>query len=105
MDRIDQWSTTRVVSEMVSAYEAAKAGELAVLVGPDALPRSVHFECPCGCGQHVMLPAQGAPTEFRGRREWWQADLVDGRLTLSPSVRMLTGCGAHFFVRASRVVW
>lgn len=104
MARINEW-TTRVVSDMDAAWRAARAGELAVLVGPDGEPRSVHFDCPCGCEQPVMLPAQGAPAEYRARREFWQADLVDGRLTLSPSVRMLTGCGAHFWVRASRVDW
>jgi len=102
--RLDAWPAVHIGRDMDPAWRAMRAGGLAVLV-LDGSPKHVWFLCPCGCGQEVFLPGQGAPAEYRARRPWWQVEVhEEGLVTLRPSVIVLT-CGAHFFVTRNRIAW
>ena len=58
------------------------------------------FYCPGGCGKIVRLKLAGtASPRWTVRTDWL------GRATLIPSVRQLTDCGCHFWVRKGRIDW
>lgn len=76
---------------VISLYEGSDASDPA---------RDVMFLCPCGCERLVCLPA--APGEKQPGR--WLLKLEGDEITLSPSIKDHV-CGAHYFIRASRVVW
>jgi len=104
MPRLDRWGPAVVAAEMDAAHRAMRGGGFAV-VERDGAPMLVWFLCPCGCGQEVMLPAQGAPAEYLRRRPWWRVDVAaDGTVSLRPSVITLT-CGAHFVVTRGGISW
>ena len=58
------------------------------------------MRCPCGCGDRLQLSLSP------DRRPRWNV-VVDrlGRPTVTPSVRMRDGCGAHFHLRGGCVEW
>jgi hypothetical protein len=58
------------------------------------------FKCPCGCGRKIALSLQKErrPSWFVGV-DWLQ------RPTVSPSVRQLTGCSSHFWIKRGYVEW
>ena len=58
------------------------------------------FRCPGGCGKTVRLQLTGTSfPRWKIRTDWI------GRATLCPSVRQLTTCGCHFWIRKGRVDW
>ena len=58
------------------------------------------FRCPGGCGKIVRLQLTGTSSpRWKIRTDWL------GRATLNPSVRQLTACGCHFWVRKGCVDW
>lgn len=67
-------------------------------------PRYIEYNCPCGCGNTVMIPFQRAG-ETENRRCGgcgWDMTETDGKVTLSPSV-FSSGwpCRSHYFIRGS----
>lgn len=58
------------------------------------------FRCPGGCGEKLQLSL------VAGRRPRWSVK-VDrlGRPTITPSVRVTSGCLCHFHVRQGQVEW
>lgn len=70
----------------------------AVLVHRGAL-RSVLMCCPDGCGETLVVnldPRAGKA---------WKLDMRAGKATLYPSVWRDGGCGSHFIVWRSQVLW
>lgn len=68
------------------------------------LGHSLLFSCPCEqkCG-NVNLPIEWPGHNGEGP---WQASFdIDGRLTLSPSIQMTSGCNSHFHIRDGKVEW
>jgi Family of unknown function (DUF6527) len=61
--------------------------------------RSVLFQCPCGCGEILVVNVD--PDAGRA----WKVQVKGSYLTLSPSVRRTTGCKSHFIVWRSQVLW
>ena len=57
----------------------------------------IAFICPCGCGRAVWIPIHN-PVK---KEHHWQYR----NLTLTPSVRWLSGCKAHFNITDGAVVW
>ena len=56
--------------------------------------------CPCGCGDTIQLNfLEDASPRWTVKEHW------NGMVTLQPSVWRQKGCGAHFFVRAGKVLW
>ena len=66
--------------------------------------RAVCFKCPCGCGETLWL-MERKPGDPQGGEPTWEINLVDGKVTLAPSVVLLVGCHSHFFIRNNKVVW
>jgi hypothetical protein len=70
----------------------------AALVGPDANPKWVAFDCPCRRGHRVMLNLD------RRRRPSWTL-VTRQPLTLHPSIDDHGIDRCHFFVRAGTIAW
>lgn len=58
-------------------------------------PMAAIYVCPCGCGKDIYTPVNGS----RG----WQYSHGPNGPTLSPSVRWVQGCKAHFFIKDGKV--
>ena len=67
-------------------------------------PNYVEYNCPCGCGNVVMLPCYTAPETKEG---WgWVMQEESGRVTLQPSVYSTSWpCRSHYFIRESKILW
>jgi hypothetical protein len=59
------------------------------------------LNCPCGCGERANARIGVAA------RNSWSLSISDGKASLSPSFLMssMDGCGSHFFIRESRIIW
>ena len=63
----------------------------------DGHQKWLHFKCP-KCGDHLQMPLAG--------RERWQISIdFLGRISVYPSIWELNTCGAHFFIRRSKIEW
>src|SRR5260221_6764650 len=75
-------------------------GIMQVFCNGDGVPLMVDFLCPCGCGNtcptHLVPPGQ---EKKQGDRRW---NFSPG-LTLSPSIRWLSGCKSHFTITNGKV--
>lgn len=80
------------------ALVAARVGSAAVVVR-GGRTRSVVFECPCGCGDLLVINADAAVAPA------WKVRLDTRGLTLMPSVWRRTGCESHFIVWGERIWW
>ena len=58
------------------------------------------FRCPGRCGKIVRLRLASSESPH-----WTVAIDWLGRTTIAPSVRQLTSCGCHFWVRRGRIEW
>jgi uncharacterized protein DUF6527 len=83
-----------------AAARAAVAESADLLAVVDrGYPRAVLFQCPCGCGEMVVInvdPAAG--------RAWRLRNDPLG-VTLMPSVWRTTGCQSHFILWRNQVWW
>ncbi len=61
---------------------------------------AIHL-CPCGCGNQAVTPLD-EPKGWKLTEEHPTPNTV--AVTLSPSL-LNYGCGAHYFIRANKVVW
>jgi hypothetical protein len=71
----------------------------AVLVGTEADPRWLVFDCPCRTGHRIMLNLD------RDRRPFWSVS-NSRRLSIEPSVdsrRPELKC--HYWVRRGKIIW
>ncbi len=60
-------------------------------------PRSVVLQCPCGCGELLVLNVD------RAAGSAWRLRRREGRITLMPSVWRTSGCRSHFILWENRV--
>lgn len=75
-------------------------GEIWVMVGPDDKVEAVDFLCPCGCGNSCYTPVD----EDAKLERHWQFSRGPNGVTLSPSIRYLSGCKAHFNITDGKAV-
>lgn len=66
----------------------------------DGQLEAVDFRCPCGCGAECYTPV--TPMNEPKQERHWQFD--EATTTLSPSVRYLGGCKAHFNITNGKTV-
>jgi len=67
----------------------------------DSRLHAVIFLCPCNCGELVAFPTQGSELE-----SYWKADFgTQGLLTMTPSIKMESGCKSHYTIRNGMVEW
>lgn len=74
-----------------------RLGRLAVVVRDT--PRAALFDCPCGCGDVVVIntdPRTGPA---------WRIRVDATGATLMPSVWRTTGCRSHFIIWRSSIWW
>ena len=63
-------------------------------------PQYAIFSCPCGCGQKIELNANPES------RPCWKIQWhLAGTLSFSPSINRKVGCGSHFYLKNSKVLW
>lgn len=81
-----------------------KDNEFWVLLS-DGRAQAVTFRCPCGCGSECYTPVTDATKgQVKSPREWLFSREADGKPTLSPSIRYLGGCKAHFNITGLRTI-
>jgi hypothetical protein len=62
-------------------------------------PVAVNFLCPCGCGAECYTPLEGPRPH-----KWAYSKGPNGGPTLSPSIRYLGGCKAHFNIEDGKSI-
>lgn len=70
------------------------------VIGSRASPWKAAIVCPCGCRELIELNM--APP---GKPRWRIVSIVEGRVTLYPSVWRTTGCRSHFLILDGEIVW
>lgn len=65
----------------------------------------IEYNCPCGCGNTVMIPYYRAGQQKEETPSWAYRE-ENGKATLSPSIYS-TGrpCRSHYFIRDNKIVW
>ena len=91
----------RIVAEVDSADEVPvrlpRNG--VILVGPQAKPKWLAFDCPCRTGHRILLNAD------RTRRPYWSI-AGSGRLSIMPSVDYHDAHKrCHYFIRNGHIAW
>lgn len=71
------------------------AADSIVLVRGTSGDKWTCFQCPGGCGQKIMLPAD----TWHTGTDWL------GRPRIEPSIRQLNDCGCHFWIRRGKAYW
>ena len=67
--------------------------------------QAVDFRCPCGCGADCYTPVTDATKgKPKTERHWLFSRELDGKVTLSPSIRYTGGCKAHFNITGNKAV-
>ncbi|WP_166211895.1 DUF6527 family protein [Cognatiluteimonas telluris] len=80
------------------AEAAAYEKGVVALVNPGAL-KWAYLKCPCGCKEQLQLNLMAS------RSPRWTVKLSTGGLiSIAPSIDA-KHCGAHFFLRDSRIIW
>ena len=99
MARLTEFKEVRHVPDL--NYPGDPPLEDGVLYVVDDSPY-VQYNCPCGCGNQVMLPTSKHQEGYHG----WGFIEQAGKVTLSPSVYS-TGlpCRSHYFIRSNRIEW
>lgn len=111
MDRArrSSFDGVRHVTEMLYPWfdekDQLEDGVLYVVDGAAKEDQIILYNCPCGCGNTVMIPYYKDGTQKEQTPSWSYRE-VDGRVTLSPSI-FSTGwpCRSHYFVRDNKIVW
>jgi hypothetical protein len=62
-------------------------------------PRSVVFQCPCGCGEILVISVDPKSDHS------WRLKRNTRGISLTPSVWRTTGCKSHFVLWQNQVWW
>lgn len=90
--RFDRW---------LNPDERVPPGEIWIFHNPiDGQLEGVDFVCPCGCGSRCWTPV--TPSDQPKQERHWQFD--EKTTTISPSIRWLSGCKAHFNITNGKTV-
>lgn len=76
-------------------------GELYIITKGTGEPVQVELNCPCGCGDLLILPVNN---KGEAGRPGWGITYQDGKVTLNPSILQFR-CGAHYFIRENKIIW
>jgi hypothetical protein len=83
-----------------------KPGEMQVYC-ENGVPKMVDFLCPCSCGHtcptHLLEPGE-KHDDNPWTRECWSFERGPNGVTLTPSIRWLNGCMAHFNITDGKVI-
>ena len=98
-ERLQTFSAVRVLGSQGEARGWVAEARSRLAVVERGHPRSVLFQCPCGCGDVVVINVD------RAAGPAWRLRLSDGSLSLMPSVWRTTGCKSHFILWKNQVWW
>lgn len=101
-DRLRRQHRVRFATVRCSAFpEPGTVAERSIYITElRHLRKWASFRCPGGCGKIIRLQLTGTSSpRWKIQTDWL------GRATLNPSVRQLTACGCHFWVRKGYVDW
>ena len=71
-----------------------------IVVGGKGYQKWAYMRCPCGCDEVIMLSLSKS-----SRPRWTVSIDTQGRPTINPSVRQVSGCFSHFWVRKGMIEW
>lgn len=71
-----------------------------IVVAPNKVPKWALFQCPCNCGHVITLNLSP-----KKNPRWGVHIEKDGSPSLFPSVRQITGCLSHFWIKNGKVFW
>lgn len=57
------------------------------------------MKCPCGCGDIIKLNIRN------DAHPYWRIIEYKGTVSLEPSIRRLSGCRSHFYLRRGIIRW
>lgn len=91
----------KVINFPVASSEVVPPGDFWILKDKEGKLEAVTFRCPCGCGSECYTPVvpSGQPKVERH----WLFD--EATTTISPSIRYLSGCKAHFNIENGKTVF
>lgn len=102
IDHIKPDSTLRMATRRCTNFPHANSIQAGVLyltqVGQ--IKKWISFRCPRNCDRVIRLSLSTNESPHWDVRVDWL-----GRVTLLPSIRQLTFCGCHFWIRNGRFVW
>lgn len=88
----------RIVAEHPAPEDLVR-GVLSVVVD-GGLRKWACLRCPCGCGEKIMLSlATQRNPHWTVTLDWLE------RPTAWPSVRQVTQCRSHYWVKRGRIIW
>jgi len=70
------------------------------IVGMKSNPWVLVFTCPCGCRNLVYLNL--LPGSYP---RWTYKISFSNRVSISPSVKRISGCKSHFHIKKGRIIW
>lgn len=74
-----------------SFEECSQPGDYFITRQDSGTPYLVYFLCPCGCGSFLGVSLK--PVNSKG----WEWSGSEDKLTITPSIRHLSGCQWHGF--------
>lgn len=90
----------RKIIEVNEQPNRVPEGTLVLVMGGDT-PKWLKLTCPCGCGAEYSLPLMSSMSPH-----WQVIRESDGTISVYPSIDVTSlGCGAHFWIKQSKVVW
>lgn len=97
--RLERFTGLATVARQHEAREHVLAHHGDVALVERGAVRNAVFQCPCGCGDVLVInldPAAGPA---------WRHRVDEGQLTLMPSVWRDSGCESHFVLWRSEIYW
>lgn len=105
MSRVNDIKLIATVDNESDAFDMVKNPGDLVVVERDGRPRRIYLICPCGqCSgfEGGMLLQVDPPFESRPS---WKLDINEDKVTLSPSIRRLSHCHSHFWIKQGKIEW
>lgn len=90
------FSTVSIVASHDEALKILRRSDTLVIV-KRGVPRSLKLRCPCASGHILTLNLDPSAVHT------WHLNVVDGKVSISPSVWLETDCRCHFILRRNRV--
>lgn len=96
--KITRYSRARFVPDLESARAVVSSSSRIAVVERGG-PRWVVFRCPDGCRDTLTINVD------RRTKGSWRVRLEEGKVSLAPSVWRTVGCGSHFILHESKVLF
>ena len=106
-NKIVNWLKRFLAYRRKGKYEVANTAEFPnpvkentiYIVKEGSLAETLIFKCPCGCSADIYLNL------LKDTRPRWKYSLINGKITISPSVWRINGCKSHFLIEKGSTIW